>query len=488
MNIVRAWRTLFAPRCKAFLLIGLLSLMMMGAAHGTSWGESRKNARAQAAELYTAAEAAVKNFNVEAPISQMESLKQLRGLMQRCRATRGCEQARIIEQYEKLVLDAAADSQALPNDTNAQATNAQATTALLAKSRGQLIGAALPEMHRSMTLLRGKRLAELIELNGPVKAAMGDWLSSMRPQLIEAYKNYAYLRPLMLPAYQKAELPEALLFGIMAKESGGRVHAYSSAGAVGPLQFMPATAMRFGLLTHNGFDTRLDPSAAANANARYIIEQLGKLNNDLELVLAAYNGGEGRVGRLYAKHKQGFWHDAVYQSLPAETRYYVPSVLAAAYLFLHPGKFGLSFPDANGATVEVKLGNAVSLSEIAICLGQVGREEGWFRTLRNLNPAAKPDRRLPAGTLFRIPEAALANYANQCLNTSFMTQVAALHEARVPSSASLVAYVVRSGDTLAGIARRSGCSSAGIIAQLNEIPAPQFTIKPGQKIKLPSCG
>ena len=228
--------------------------------------------------------------------------------------------------------------------------------------------------------------------------------------------------------------------------------------------------------------------ASANANARYINEQLGKLNNDLELVLAAYNGGEGRVGRLYAKHKQGFWNDAVYQTLPEETRNYVPSVLAAAYLFLHPGKFGLEFPDANGATAEVKLDNAVSLSELAICLGQEGREEGWFRTLRNLNPAAKPDRRLPAGTPFRIPEAALASYSKQCLSAKFMTQIAALHEARVPSAASLVGYVVRSGDTLAGIARKAGCSSVGIIAQINEIPAPQFAIKPGQKIKLPSCG
>ncbi len=457
----------------------LLGMSMLSTANGASWTHSRANARAQIGALYSAAETAVKRFNADAPISQMESLKQLRTILQRCQGLRGCEQARIIEQYEKLVLSSA---------TNTADDAAASAQAVLTRSGGHLIGAKLPEMHRSMTLLRGQRLSELIDLNEPVKAALGDWLSSMRPQLIEAYKNYAYMRPLMLPAYQNAELPEALLFGILAKESAGRVHAYSKAGAVGPLQFMPATAMRFGLLTHNGFDTRLDPSAAANANARYIEEQLGKLNNDLELVLAAYNGGEGRVGRLYAEHKQGFWNDAVYQSLPEETRNYVPSVLAAAYLFLHPGEFGLDFPEAIGATAQVKLGNAVSLSELAICLGQSGREEGWFRTLRNLNPAVQPDRRQPAGTAFLIPEAALASYAKQCLSVKFMTQIAGLHEARVPSAASLVGYVVRQGDTLAAIARKAGCSSVGIIATINEIPAPQFAIKPGQRIKLPSCG
>lgn len=483
MNKMNAWRTFFAPRSASLLFSTLLGLLMVGAVYGASWFDARSSVRAQSNALYGAAEQAVTSFAVDAPISQMESLKQLRAILQRCQRLKGCEQARIIEQYEKLVLSTAASSEA-----STDAIETADSKALLDESRGHLIGAKLPELHRSMTLLRGKRLHDVIELNEPVKAALDDWLSSMRPQLIEAYKNYAYMRPLMLPAYQSAELPEALLFGILAKESAGRVHAYSRAGAVGPLQFMPATAMRFGLLTHNGFDTRLDPSAAANANARYINEQLGKLNNDLELVLAAYNGGEGRVGRLYAEHKQGFWNDAVYQSLPEETRNYVPSVLAAAYLFLHPGKFGLQFPEANGATAEVKLDNAVSLSELAICLGQEGREEGWFRTLRNLNPAVKPDRRLPAGTPFRIPEAALASYSKQCLSVKFMTQIAQLHEARVPSAASLIGYVVRRGDTLAAIARKTGCSSVGIIAQINEIPAPTFAIKPGQKIKLPSCG
>jgi membrane-bound lytic murein transglycosylase D len=296
------------------------------------------------------------------------------------------------------------------------------------------------------------------------------------------------MRPLMLPAYQQSELPEALLFGILAKESAGRVHAYSKAGAVGPLQFMPATAMRFGLLTVNGFDTRLDPSAAAKANARYINEQLARLNNDLELVLAAYNGGEGRVGRLYAQHQKGFWNDQVYLSLPEETRHYVPSVLAAAYLFLHPEEFGLQFPQVNGATAELKLDNVLSLSELTICLGQDGREEGWFRTLRNLNPALKPDQRLPAGSKVRVPEATLGSYQKRCLDGQFMQRVAELHEARVPSSASLVGYTVRGGDTLSSIVRKAGCQDIGFVATLNQLTAPRYALKPGQVLRLPNCG
>ncbi len=148
-----------------------------------------------------------------------------------------------------------------------------------------------------MTLLHGQKLSELIAMNGPVKAALEMWLTQWRPQLMDAWVNYQYLRYQMWPAYEKADLPEAVLFGIMAKESGGKVHAVSRSGAAGPLQFMYATGMRFGLTSDDGFDLRFDPAASARANAEYINEQLRIFNNNLELTLGAYNGGEGRMRR-----------------------------------------------------------------------------------------------------------------------------------------------------------------------------------------------
>src|SRR3546814_15897785 len=73
---------------------------------------------------------------------------------------------------------------------------------------------------RSVTLLHGQKLSELIAMNGPVKAALEMWLTQWRPQLMNAWVNYQYMRYEMWPAYEKADLPEAVLFGIMAKESG----------------------------------------------------------------------------------------------------------------------------------------------------------------------------------------------------------------------------------------------------------------------------
>jgi membrane-bound lytic murein transglycosylase D len=346
----------------------------------------------------------------------------------------------------------------------------------------------LPEVARSMRLLRGRDLSELITLNEPVRAALEDWLTWMRPQLIESWVNYQYLRPQMYPAYEAAGLPEALLFGILAKESAGRVHAYSRAGAAGPLQFMPATARRFGL-GGNGFDERLDPALVTRANVAYVEEQLKQFNDNLELTLAAYNGGEGRMRRLAKAHPgRGFWHESIFYALPAETRDYVPKVLAAAYLFLHPEEYGLRFPEVPAEITDLPLVQSLSLGELAICLGQSDeRPEGWFRTLRNLNPRLKPEARLPPGTLVRAPARVLPAYGERCMDTAFMTRVATLQDARSPPGATEVGYTVRRGDTLAAISRRTKCSSVGEIARLNGIRGPKYALKVGQRIRLPTC-
>src|SRR3970282_898243 len=97
--------------------------------------------------------------------------------------------------------------------------------------------------------------------------------------------------------------------GIMAKESTGRVHSGSRAGAVGPLQFMPATGRRFGLGDDGtGFDTRYYPRLSGHCTASYLNESFGELSSNIELSLAAYNGGEGRALRVYrGTGGRSFW-------------------------------------------------------------------------------------------------------------------------------------------------------------------------------------
>ena len=472
----------------------LIALVWLGSAYAGSWfaAPPKPNERAINA-LYAQIEPATSAFQAGLQLKRAGSpktaqvkfdlaLSALDSAAERCATTLGCESTRFFSAYQALIkLQSNAMGTAFAVD------DAAPDELELEESRERMIGANLPQMHKALTLLKGRRLKDVITLNEPVKAALDEWLTWLRPQLIETYKNYAYMRPLMLPEYEKAGLPEAVLFGILAKESFGRVHSLSKAGAAGPLQFMQATGLRYGLGVENGFDMRFDPQAAARANVGYINDQLARLNNDLELTLAAYNGGEGRVGRLHDQYNKGFWNDQVYFSLPQETRDYVPKVLAAAYLFLHPEEFNLKFPEVNGATVESEINNAMSLSELSICLGQEGREDGWFRTLRNLNPRIRPDNRMAPGTKVKIPQTAMAAYRGHCDNAEFMARISGLHDARIPTGAVYVPYVVRAGDTLAAIAKRTSCSNVTALATLNAIAAPQFALKLGQRIKVPSC-
>jgi len=359
------------------------------------------------------------------------------------------------------------------------------------------VTADLPELKRSVAMLKGKRLDEVIQLNPAVKAGMEEWLTWMRPNLLDAWENYQYLRHRMWPKYEQAGLPEALLFGIMAKESGGKVHAVSRAGAAGLLQFMPATASRYGL-GRAGFDERFDAEKVTGANVRYINDQLALLNNDLELTLGAYNGGEGRMGRLSPKGSRGFWDQRVYGNLPPETRDYVPMVLAAAWLFMHPDQYGLEFPKFDGTPSSIKLVQAASVNELAVCMGQFGNPRGWFRTIRNLNPRWEADTRLPAGTELELPAAAAKAYLSRCQSGVLAQTAADLHNAVKPAARSVPmrvatapsgpgrTHVVRSGETLHSIARTYGCA-VNTVARANGVSAPKYLIRAGQRLRVPGC-
>jgi len=286
--------------------------------------------------------------------------------------------------------------------------------------------------HRDEASLRGHDLRELIPLNRPVLAALADWLTWNRPQLLDAYENYGFLREKIAPIYEQAGLPEALLFAIMATESGGKAHAYSPAGAVGPLQFMRSTGRRYGLHHVDGFDMRLDPVASTAASAAYLNDRLDDLGDDLAKTLAAYNVGETRLRQL-ARRLDGaeFWDGAMQQELPKETREYVPRVLAAAWIFLHPDDYGVRFPAVDGGTTRLLLDQQVSLAELSVCLGQQDNPGGFFRALRNLNPRLDPAERLVPGDAVELPSELVPDYVERCREGARLREWArALHDAR----------------------------------------------------------
>lgn len=127
---------------------------------------------------------------------------------------------------------------------------------------------------------------------------------------------------------EEEQVPVGLL-GVALVESGFNPLALSPKGARGIWQFMPATAVRYGLTVQPGNDHRTHPEHSTRAAARYLrflFNQFG----DWKLALAGYNAGEARVQRIIDRTGiRNFDEMSRRGLLPLETRNYVPAVLAA---------------------------------------------------------------------------------------------------------------------------------------------------------------
>jgi len=485
----------FAVQCIFPLALGACAAQPSHTADRSSGGAAALYSRLDAAVTrYEASRTSTGNGNAENALAESAAaLDELKAAATQCAATRGCDEARFVAAFDQLLR-----KRAEPAPAGVATVGSDTPDATVEAGESSPVLAALPESGHAVALLKGRQLSDLIALNDPVKVALQQWLTQYRPNLMLTYENYMYLRHRMWPEYQKAGLPEALLFGILAKESGGKVHAVSRSGACGALQFMYATGSRFGLGIVDGFDQRFDAAMSARANAAYLNEQLGVFNDNLELVLGAYNGGEGAMQRLANRRPgAGFWDAKIYFELSPETRDYVPMVLAAAWLFLHPERYNLVFPkfDAKAATVVLK--TPASINELTVCLGSEGNTNGWFRTLRNLNPAYEPQAVIAAGTRLALPEKVAANFDKLCTSGKWVELASDLQGAVLPvaiagsSTPARVAgrtrsYTVRKGDTLAAIAHRHACGNSGELAQLNHLKAPHYDLRVGQTLQLPS--
>lgn len=124
-------------------------------------------------------------------------------------------------------------------------------------------------------------------------------------------------------------LPKELKY-IAVIESNLNAAATSHVGAGGPWQFMPYTAREYGLRVNSYIDDRRDYHKSTHAAARYLLT-LYKDLKDWLLVMAAYNGGPGRVYSAMKKSgSKNFWSLQYY--LPEESRTYVKRFIATHYV------------------------------------------------------------------------------------------------------------------------------------------------------------
>jgi hypothetical protein len=136
------------------------------------------------------------------------------------------------------------------------------------------------------------------------------------------------LDALVQPILAREGVPSQLA-AVIRVESRGNPLALSSKGARGLWQLMPDTARRYGLTVNAHMDERVDIEKSTTGAARYLRDLYVQFGS-WQLALAAYNTGERNLeGAIDRGRSRDFATLSFLGYLPAETRSYVPAVLAA---------------------------------------------------------------------------------------------------------------------------------------------------------------
>ncbi|MGH8529531.1 MAG: transglycosylase SLT domain-containing protein [Nevskiales bacterium] len=281
---------------------------------------------------------------------------------------------------------------------------------------------------------------------------------------------------------------------VPAVESHYNPFAYSPRHAAGLWQFMPGTALHWGLRSTPWYDGRLDTRAATEAALDYLQFLHRRFSGDWLLALAAYNAGEGRVDKAMsaAKHGRDFWQ----LKLPRETQRYVPNLLGLAELIATPQQYGVDLPPLpnRAQLVQVPLAGPTPLAQAAALAGLS------LADLQLTNPALKRTGTDPAGPHYlylpqaaakrltqslRLPEnARLAAARNAPVESSAKNRAQPLKVAvaKAPEAARRFSYTVQAGDSLWDISRKHYVSIRRLAAW-NGLQ-PDSPLKPGRQLTL----
>lgn len=291
----------------------------------------------------------------------------------------------------------------------------------------------------------------------------------LRDYIQDSLERGAKYLPMIQSVFRAEGLPLDLAY-IPIIESSFKTNALSKASAKGPWQFMKGTAKDTGLHTDWFVDERSDPEKATIAAAKYLKTLSDMFDGDWALVLAAYNGGPGRVSRAMKRSGlDDFWRlSASSKYLPRETREYVPLVMAAMIIGRNPEQYGFEVAEAVPVEYEkVTIPQAVDLRRVAEWAGTTVDE------IQSLNPELRrwttpvkyPDyeMKVPKGTAERLS--------------------AKLADASPADFVTLKWYTAKKGDTLLSVGRKFGVSRADV-AEANNVSV-KTRIRPGQSLIIP---
>jgi membrane-bound lytic murein transglycosylase D len=301
---------------------------------------------------------------------------------------------------------------------------------------------------------------ELVDDRVQWYAARPDYLQRMT----ERSRKYLYH---IVEELERRDMPTELAL-LPFIESAFNPQAVSSAKATGMWQFMPRTGKDFDLKQNVFRDDRRDVQASTRAALDYL-QRLYGMFGDWHLALAAYNWGEGNVGKAIARNQRN-GQGAGYTDLamPMETRFYVPKLQAVKNLVARPTDYGLKLPDIPNHPYfqSVPLPRDMDVT-VAAKLADISLDD-----FKSLNPSANRPVLLAAGT----PQILLPWDNAEIFQRNYEAFAGG-------QLATWTAWIAPSTMKVAEAARRAGLSEDEL-RRVNNIP-PRVLIKAGSALLVP---
>jgi membrane-bound lytic murein transglycosylase D len=296
---------------------------------------------------------------------------------------------------------------------------------------------------------------QLDDVDQPAVAAQLNWFAN-HPDFLERTFGRAELwLYYIVGQLEQRNMPRELAL-LPVIESAFEPYAYSPARAAGLWQFISDTGRRFGLKQDWWYDGRRDPVEATRAALDYLQELHDEFNGDWLLAIAAYNCGELAVSRAIQTNERlgkptDFWH----LKLPAETRGYVPELLAMRRLVANPARYGIEFSHILDEPyfVQISTGGQIDLQVVTEISG-ISTED-----LYTLNPAFHRWATDPTGPhRLLVPIDGAEGLQMALLGLTPEQRMRIEH------------YTVRRGDTVATIAQHFD-TKPEVIRELNDLGA-----------------
>ncbi|OGC79892.1 MAG: hypothetical protein A2145_02410 [candidate division Zixibacteria bacterium RBG_16_40_9] len=302
-----------------------------------------------------------------------------------------------------------------------------------------------------------------IEANYRVAKAL-QYLQTVGRKPFEKYlrRSGKYME-IMREIIKSKNLPENLVY-LPFIESGFSAKAYSWAHAVGFWQFIASTGRNYGLNRNWWMDERRDFIKSTHAACDYLAFLYGTFK-DWNLALAAYNAGEGGIGRAVVRqNKKDFWD----LKLKRQTYNYVPLFMASAIIAKNPEKYGFFVePDPLLQYEEVIIDKCLDLKSTAKVLNTS------LETLRELNPELLRD----------ITPPNVYNYNLRIPKNSSEIFWSYYNQLPTQKKTYWVMHKVKRGETLSRIASKYGVSTSSL-AKGNNL-SPKSKLRRGQSLKVP---